>query len=93
MMSMVITMDRPGGARRKRRNLYLPLILREKLKGWQSTAARTLAEEITDFIALTKGQDPGRIARAEDGFRAIEIAQAVYRSSETGTVSTLAATV
>lgn len=98
MMSMVITMDRPGGARRKRRNLYLPLILREKLKGWQSTAAQTLAEEITDFIALTTGQDsggqdPGRIARAEDGFRAIEIAQAVYRSSETGTVSTLAATV
>lgn len=93
MMSMVITMDRPGGARRKRRNFYLPLILREKLKGWQSTAAQTLAEEITDFIALTKGQDPGRIARAEDGFRAIEIAQAVYRSSQTGTVSTLAATV
>lgn len=93
MMSMVITMDRPGGARRKRRNFYLPLIVKEKLKGWQSTAAQTLAEEITDFIALTKAQDPGRIARAEDGLRAIEIAQAVYRSSETGTVSTLAATV
>ena len=90
MMSTIVTMDRPGGARKKRRNFYLPLILREKLKGWQSTASQTLAEELTDFIALVAGRTDGRLATAADGLRAIEIAQAVYASSQSDTAVTLA---
>lgn len=85
MHFMEVTMDRPGGARRKRRNFYLPTIFAEKFRGWQSTAVQTLMEEMTDFITLTQGRAPaGPIASAVDGFRSIEIAQAVYRSAETG---------
>ena len=89
MMSTLVTMDRPGGARKTRRNFYPALILREKLSGWQSTAARTLAEEMGDFIALTQGRAGGRIASGACGLRAIEIAQAVYASSAGGGVITL----
>jgi predicted dehydrogenase len=90
MHFMEVTMDRPGGARRKRRNFYLPTIFAEKFRGWQSTAVQTLMEEMTDFITLTEGRAPaGPIASAVDGFRSIEIAQAVYRSAETGSRVTL----
>lgn len=85
MSFMEVTMDRPGGARRKRRNFYLPLIFAEKFRGWQSTAVRTLVDEMTDFMALCAGHPAaGPIASAEDGFRAIEIAHAVYASAESG---------
>jgi len=85
MMSTVITMDKPGGKPVKRRNFYLSAILREKLKGWQSTVIQTFVEEIDDFVALTEGRgESGHIATAEDGYRAAEIANAVYESSETG---------
>ena len=74
-----------GGARRKRRNFYLPQIFAEKFKGWQSTAVQTFVEEMEDFIALTEGRTPvGAIASGLDGFRAIEIVQAVYSASESG---------
>ena len=61
-----------------------------RLAGLQpATAARTLAEEIEDFIALTQGRPGGRIADAASGQRAVEIANAVYASSATGGVITL----
>lgn len=85
MRSTIITMDRPGGKATKKNNFYLPLIFREKFKGWQSTAIQTFVEEMTDFQTLAAGQKPaGHIARAEDGYRAIEIANAVYTSSDSG---------
>lgn len=85
MMSTVITMDKPGGKRHVKRNFYPAAIFREKFRGWQSTVMQTFVEEIADFIALTRGEKPkGYIARAEDGYRVIEIANAVYESSETG---------
>lgn len=90
MHFMEVTMDRPGGARRKRRKFYLPAIFAEKFRGWQTTAVQTFVEEMADFIALTEGRAPaGSIATAVDGFRSIEIAQAVYRSAETGDRVTL----
>ncbi len=85
MYFMEVTMDRPGGARRKRRNFYLPQIFAEKFKGWQSTAVQTLIEEMTDFVALCSGAAAsGPIASAADGCRAIEIAQAIYTSADSG---------
>jgi predicted dehydrogenase len=90
MMSTIITMDRPGGARKTRRNFYVPLIFKEKFRGWQSTASQTLAEELTDFMALVQGRTDGRLASAADGLRAIEIAQAVYTSSQSNSATTLA---
>ena len=91
MRATVITMDRPGGRARRRENFYPWLIVREKLRGWQSTAIDTLAAEMTDFRSLVEGRAPtGPIAQAEDGFRAIEIAGAVYQSSVSGKAVRLA---
>lgn len=85
MYFMEVTMDRPGGARRKRRNFYLPQIFAEKFKGWQTTAVQTFVEEMQDFLALTEARAPvGSIAKGHDGFRAIEIAQGVYSASNSG---------
>ncbi len=85
MMSTVITMDKPGGKRNVKRNFYPAAMFREKFKGWQSTVIQTFVEEIADFIALTRGEQPsGYIAQAEDGYRVAEIANAVYESSDTG---------
>lgn len=83
MQSLVVTMDKPGGRPKKKRNFYLRQIVEEKVRGWQSTAIRTLSEEIADFISLASKKPPsGPIARGEDGFRSIEIAMAVYNSNE-----------
>lgn len=94
MMSTIITMDKPGGARKVVRNFYVSSIFREKLKGWQSTVIQTFVEELADFVALTKGQPgSGAIAQAVDGYRACEIANAVYQSSATGQAISLAASI
>ena len=91
MTSVVITMDRPGGTPRVRRNFYPAAILREKLRGWQSTVVQTFVEEFQDFVALAGGGEAGSgvIARVEDGWRAVAIAEAVYASSAEGRVVVL----
>lgn len=81
MMSMAITMDKPGGNRRRERHFYPANILREKVKGWQSTVIRGFQREYQDFVALCAGQR-NIIADGFDGFRAVEIAHAIYRCSE-----------
>ena len=82
MTATLITMDRPGGQRRVRRWLYPGNLVRERLRGWQSTVIQTFLEEHGDFVALTLGRSPGPMALAEDGYRAIEIAAAIRRSAE-----------
>jgi len=81
MMSMAVTMSRPGGARRRQYHFYPGNILREKLKGWQSTAIRGFRQEFRDFIALCEGRR-NIIADGFDGFRAVEIANAIYRCNQ-----------
>jgi predicted dehydrogenase len=91
MQSTIITLDKPGGRPMKKTNYYLPLIIREKLRGWQSTAVQTLVEEIADFMRLAQDETPnGPVASAEDGYRAIEIADAVYQSTKNNRMTALA---
>jgi len=85
MKSMLITMERPGGARRVLRNFYPMSILREKLFGWQSTVIRAFVEEILDFVSLVKGHSAGVvIAGGDEALRLAEIIEAVYRSARLG---------
>lgn len=85
LMSTVITMDKPGGKRTIKRDLYPGNIVREKLKGWQTTTVAALAEELEDFVALALGgHGSGRIATGLDGLRSIEVGKAVYASGKTG---------
>jgi len=66
----------------RRRFLFYPMnAVREKLFGWQSTVIETFRQELTDFIALSRDGEPGRIADGYAGLRAVEIANAIYTSS------------
>ena len=83
MMSMVITLGRPGGPHRRKRNFYPMNIIREKLQGWQSTVIQAFREEHRDFRATIEGRG-GSIASGFDGFRAVEMAAAARQSSDEG---------
>jgi predicted dehydrogenase len=51
------------------------------VKGWQSTVVQTFVEELADFVAAAKGKPhSGRLAVANDGLRAVQIAHATYES-------------
>lgn len=81
MMATVIKLDKPGGNKTVQRHFYPKAILREKLKGWQSTVIGTFLEELADFVAAANGHPhSGRLAVAADGLRAVQIAQATYGS-------------
>ena len=75
--------DRPGGARKKRFQLYPRVNLMEKIKDWKWTVVQTFLDEFRDFRRLIEGER-GSIAEGFDGFRALEMAQAVYRSVADG---------
>ncbi len=94
MTSRIISLDKPGGRARVRRRFYLSTALREKFRGWQTTVVDTFVEEFADFIALTEDrQGSGTIATAVDGYRSIEIANAIYQASQSGQSVSLAAPV
>lgn len=80
MSNLLITHERPGGPRTTVRRNYLDIRIRERLKTWESTSYLTFREELADFLNLTAGRDPGRLGDGWSGQRALEIADAVYRS-------------
>jgi predicted dehydrogenase len=83
MMATVIRLDKPGGNKTVERHFYPKAILREKLKGWQTTVIGTFVEELADFVAAARGKaHSGRLAVAADGLRAVQIAHATYASEE-----------
>jgi predicted dehydrogenase len=85
MFAMAVTMDRPGGRRRREFHCYPEIILREKFRGWQTTTALAFQEELQDFVRLAQGDSrPLALADGFAGLRAVEIANAVYESTITG---------
>ncbi len=86
MRNLLITQDRPGSPRKQRRFFYPEIMLREKLRSWQSTALLTFEEELRDFLARIAGKVDGTLADGYAGLRAVEVAAAVRRSSATGEV-------
>ena len=89
MFNLLVTQERPGGPRKTERKFYPEIILREKLKGWTTTAYLSFQEELGDFLSLTRGSS-SPIADGWSGLRAVEIAHAVYQSSSSGAPVTLA---
>jgi predicted dehydrogenase len=80
MMNTVIYMDKPGGQRRRKANSYPMIALQEKLHGWQWSIERSFRLELADFTRLAQGKN-GAIADGFSGFRAVEIANAIYCSN------------
>jgi predicted dehydrogenase len=89
MFNLLITQEKPGGPRKRQMKFYPEIIVREKLRGWTTTAYASFQEELADFLRMTKGE---RVPLADgwSGFRAVEIAHAVYQSTATGAPVTLA---
>jgi len=81
MQNLLITMDRAGGPRRTKRHFYPEIMVREKLRSWTSTTQLTFEEELRDFVARIGGQAGGVLADGNAGLRAVEVADAVRRSS------------
>ncbi len=90
MMNLLI--QKSTKSKLRRRFLFYPMnALREKLFGWQSTVVETFRHELADFITLCQGGAAPCIADGTAGLRAVEIADAIYRSSEQRCSITLAA--
>ena len=81
MMNTLVYMDRTGGTRHRQRHLFRMSAIQEKLRGWQWSVEKSLRHELADFVKLTQGKN-GTIADGFAGFRAVEIANAIYRSSD-----------
>ena len=90
MFSMAVHLDELGAMRRRRYSLYPRVYVREALQGWTSTVRVAFTEELQDFARLASGQSTATIADGIAGLRAVEIAHAVYTSSETRQPVTLA---
>jgi predicted dehydrogenase len=88
MFNLLVTQAKPGGQRKRQMKFYPEIILREKLKGWQTTAYLSFKEELSDFLRMARGEQVP-LADGWSGLRAVEIAQAVYQSSATGQPVTL----
>lgn len=89
MQNLLVTQDKPGGPRKKVRKLYPEIMLREKLKSWTSTALLSFQDELADFLRMVAGEKTA-LADGVAGFRAVEMANAVYESSKTGKPISLA---
>jgi predicted dehydrogenase len=83
LFNMLVTQDKPGARRKKSYQLYPEYIVREKLKGWQSTTLISFQEELADFLRMISGQSVP-LADGWSGVRAVEIAHAVYESTASG---------
>jgi predicted dehydrogenase len=88
MQNLLVTQDQPGGARKRIRKLYPEIMIREKLKSWTSTALLSFQDELVDFLRMVKGEKTN-LADGVAGFRAVEMANAVYQSSQSGKPVTL----
>jgi predicted dehydrogenase len=84
MFNLIVTQERPGARRTSRSMRYPEIILREKLRGWQTTTKLSFDDELREFLRMIRGESPVSIADGWSGFRANEIAQAVYESTSTG---------
>lgn len=83
MQSLILTRTADGKTM-TRKNYYPEIMLREKLKSWTSTARLTFEDELRDFVRTIETGADSPVADGHDGLRAIEVAEAVRRSSETG---------
>ncbi len=83
MWNLQITHATPGAKRRRKWKPYLDVVLRERLRGWETTTQRSFDDEIADFVRMTRGEKVD-LADGWSGLRAVEIAHAVALSTRTG---------
>jgi len=88
MFNLLVTQEKPGGKRRREFKFYPEIILREKFKGWETTARVAFDGEVRDFLGMIEGREVD-LADGWSGVRAVEIAEAIYTSTRSGAVQRL----
>jgi predicted dehydrogenase len=84
MFNLLVTQERPGAPRRAATRRYPEIMVREKLRGWQTTTKLSFDDELREFLRMVGGADDAAIADGWAGVRANEIAAALYRSTAEG---------
>jgi predicted dehydrogenase len=82
MANILITKETVRSKASRRVRLYPMITIKEKLFGWQSTVIETFRHELADFVNLCQSGSAGCIADGGAGLRAVEIADAICRSSQ-----------
>ena len=85
MFNLLIEQEKPGAPRRRSYELHLGVALRERLKGWETTALLSFQAELAAFHDALAGR-ASLAADVWDGVQAVEIADAVYQSTRSGQV-------
>ena len=80
MLAQWGTTPKPGLRARRRYNIFPYFQLQERRKSWRWTIVRSFVEELTDLVVgIHGGQSVS--ATGDDGLRAMQLADAIYRSS------------
>lgn len=90
METLLIIRDENGSVQRRHHNRFWRHQILERVKSWKITAVESFADELSDFIALTRGQAGLRIADAVAGVRAVEIATRLASPDNNGGTINLA---
>ena len=83
-MQNLLIANTTKGKLRKVRKFYPEVMLREKLRGWQTTGLMSFQEELADFVKMIGGDYRVPLADGHAGLRTIEVSEAVRSSSRTG---------
>ena len=83
MFAQAIWFEKPEGRPKREWFFYPGFQLLERLRSYRWTVVRSFVEELSAFARALAGERTAA-ATGLDGMRAIEIAHAVYQSSETG---------
>lgn len=90
MQNLLITHPNPGAKRHVIRKRYPEIMVREKLLGWTSTTRRTFDQELVDFLGRMDGQARPALADGHDGWRSVQVSEALRESSRMHEVVRLA---
>jgi predicted dehydrogenase len=83
-MSNLLIANTTRGKLRKVRKFYPGIMLREKLRSWQTTALLSFQEELEGFLKMIGGDYDVALADGHAGLRTVEVSEAVRLSSKTG---------
>jgi predicted dehydrogenase len=83
MLAVWGTLREPGERAKRRYEIFPLLQIQERLRSWRWTVVRSF---VTELSALVSDLASGRTSTAtgRDGLRALQMAHAVYRSSQEG---------
>ncbi|SLN75962.1 Gfo/Idh/MocA family protein [Ruegeria meonggei] len=84
MQNLLISKPTTDGPETRQRKFYPEIMIREKLKTWQSTCLLSFQDELRDFQRMIAGNYDAPLADGHAGLRALQVAAAVRESTGSG---------